>query len=112
MTFTIVFLTAIVALIVSKTKTIVLRNNLDKKNEKRVLISTVLLVLFIVTNATLPYPQSLYMFIGLGVIFTGIILSFNVIKKEVKRFLTLKTNDKILNVLFYTLLIAVVNIYL
>ena len=112
MTFTIVFLTAIISLILSKTRAIVLRNNLDAKNEKRVLITGVLLIIFLITNVTLPYPQSLYWFIGLGVVSIGVILSFNVLKREVKRFLSLNTKDKIVNVLFYSLLIVVTNIYL
>ncbi|MBO6879998.1 hypothetical protein [Winogradskyella sp.] len=112
MTFTIVFLTAIIALIVSKIRTIVLRNNLDDVNEKRLLITGGLLILFFVTSATLPYPESLYWFIGLGVVFTGVLLSFNVLKKEFKRFLKLRTKDKVVNVLFYSLFIVVTNIYL
>ncbi len=79
MTFTIVFLTVIIALIVSKTRAIVLRNNLDDISEKRLLITGGLLILFLITNVTLPYPESLYWFIGLGIVFTGIILSFNVL---------------------------------
>ena len=105
MTFTIVFLTVIIALIVSKTRAIVLRNNLDDLSEKRLLITGGLLILFLITNVTLPYPESLYWFIGLGIVFTGIILSFNVLKKEYKRFLSLSTKSKIVNVLFYSLLI-------
>jgi amino acid transporter len=112
MTFTIVFLTVIIALIVSKTRAIVLRNNLDDLSEKRLLITGGLLILFLITNVTLPYPESLYWFIGLGIVFTGIILSFNVLKKEYKRFLSLSTKSKIVNVLFYSLLIVVTNIYL
>ncbi|WP_370012491.1 hypothetical protein [Winogradskyella sp.] len=112
MTFTIVFLTVIIALIVSKTRAIVLRNNLDDISEKRLLITGGLLILFLITNVTLPYPESLYWFIGLGIVFTGIILSFNVLKKEYKRFLSLSTKSKIVNVLFYSLLIVVTNIYL
>ena len=112
MTFTIVFLTAITALIVSKIRAIVLRNNLYDVNEKRLLITGGLLILFLITNVTLPYPESLYWFIGLGIVFTGIILSFNVLKKEYKRFLSLSTKSKIVNVLFYSLLLVVTNIYL
>ncbi|WP_422106886.1 hypothetical protein [Winogradskyella sp.] len=112
MIFTLVFLTAVIALIVSKTKTIVLRNNLNPSNEKRVLIAGVLLVIFLITNATLPYPESLYWFIGLGVVFVSTVLTFNVLKKEMKRFLSLDAKDKIVNVLFYSLLIIVTNIYL
>jgi len=112
MTFTIVFLTLIIALIVSKLKTIVLRNNLDSKNEKRLLITGSLLVIFLITNATLPYPQSLYWFIALGVICTGSILSFNVVKTEIKRFMKLSAKDRFVNVLFYSLLLIVTNIYI
>jgi hypothetical protein len=112
MTFTIVFLTAIIALIVSKTRTIVLRNNLDSKSEKRVLITCSLIVLFLITNATLPYPQSLYWFIALGVVSTSSILSHTVIKREFKRFMALETQDRVVNVLFYSLLIIVTNLYI
>ncbi|WP_369998728.1 hypothetical protein [Winogradskyella sp.] len=105
-------MTVIIALIVSKTRAIVLRNNLDDISEKRLLITGGLLILFLITNVTLPYPESLYWFIGLGIVFTGIILSFNVLKKEYKRFLSLSTKSKIVNVLFYSLLIVVTNIYL
>ncbi|MEO1031274.1 MAG: hypothetical protein AAFX55_07700 [Bacteroidota bacterium] len=89
-----------------------MRNNLNPSNEKRVLIAGVLLVIFLITNATLPYPESLYWFIGLGVVFVSTVLTFNVLKKEMKRFLSLDAKDKIVNVLFYSLLIIVTNIYL
>jgi hypothetical protein len=112
MTFTIIFLTVIITFIASKTRTIVLRNNLDSTNEKRVLITSVLIILFLITNVTLPYPESLYWFMGLGVAFTGLILSYNVLKTEFKRFFTLNIKGKTLNVLFYSLLIVVTNIYL
>ncbi len=112
MTFTTVFLTTIIALIISKTRDIVLRNNLNAKKEKRLLIASILLILFLVTNATLPYPKSLYWFIGLGIVFTCSILTFGVIKKEFKRFMSLKTNEKIINVIFYSLAVIVTNIYL
>lgn len=112
MTFEIVFLSLIIALIISKTRAIVLRNNLDTKNEKRVLISGVLLALFFITNATLPYPQSLYWFIALGVTFTSFILSYNILRKEVHRFMELTAKSKVINVLFYSLLLVVTHIYL
>jgi len=112
MIFTLVFLTAIVALIVSKAKTIVLRNNLDTKSQERFLSTTILLVLFIVTNATLPYPQSLYWFFGLGVVFTSVFFSHKVLKTEFKRFLSLNLKDKIVDITFYSLVIIVTNIYL
>jgi hypothetical protein len=112
MTFTTVFLTSIIALIVSKTRDIVLRNNLNPKREKRLLIGSFLLILFLVTSSTLPYPESLYWFIGIGILFTCLVLSFSVIKREFKRFLSLKTSEKIINVLFYSLIVIVTNIYL
>ncbi|WP_111682463.1 hypothetical protein [Winogradskyella tangerina] len=112
MTFTIVFLSAIIALIISKTTSIVKRNNLSASSEKRVLIAGVLLTLFLLTNVTLPYPESLYWFIGLSVVFVSFILTFSVLKQELKRFLNLKLQDKIVNVLFYSLLLVVTNIYL
>ncbi|WP_299365976.1 hypothetical protein [Winogradskyella sp.] len=112
MIFTIVLLAAVIALIVSKINTILLRNNLSASSEKRVLIAGVLLILLLVTNVTLPYPESLYWFTGLSVVFVSIVLTFNVLKKEMKRFLSLDTKDKIVNVLFYSLLVVITNIYL
>jgi amino acid transporter len=112
MTFTTVFLVAIIALIIAKTRDIVLRNNLDAKKEKRLIIASILFILFLVTNATLPYPDSLYWFIGLGIVFSTAILSYDVIKKEFKRFMALETKDKLQNILFYSLLVVVTNIYL
>ncbi len=112
MIFTIVFLTAIIALIIAKTNAIVKRNNLNPSNEKRVLIAGVLLILFLITNATLPYPESLYWFIGLAVVFVSFILTFKVLKQEMKRFMAMGSKDKIVNVLFYSLVIIVTNIYL
>jgi len=111
MIFNIVFLVLIISLVIVKTRTIVLRNNVDPKNEKRILISGVLIVLFIITNATLPYPESLYWFIGLGVIFTSLILSYKILGSEFKRFIYLQPKDKIVNVLFYTLVVVVTSIY-
>lgn len=112
MTFEIIFLSVIIALIISKTRAVVLRNNLDTKSENRILISGVLLALFVITNATLPYPQSLYWFIALGVVSTTFILSFKTLKRELKRFISLDSKKKVVNVLFYSLLIVVTHIYL
>lgn len=112
MTFTTVFLIGIIVLIIAKTRDIVLRNNLDTKKEKRLLMASILLILFLVTNATLPYPESLYWFIGLGIVFTTSMLSYGVIKKEFTRFMALGTKEKVQNILFYSLLVAVTNIYL
>ena len=112
MIFTIIFLTAIIALIVSKTKAVVLRNKLNPSSEKRVLIAGFLVILFLITNVTLPYPESLYWFIGLSVVFVSVILTFSVLKKEMKRFLALTTKDKIVNTLFYSLLVVITTIYI
>lgn len=112
MIYTVVFLTALIAFIASKTRTIILRNNLDAKKAKRILIAGVLIALFLITSATLPYPESLYWFIVLGIVLTSIILSFDVLKIEVKRFISLSTKDKIVNVLFYSLLFVFTNFYL
>ncbi|WP_426431708.1 hypothetical protein ACPX19_04325 [Winogradskyella sp. HB-48] len=112
MTFTTVFLAAIIALIIRKTRDIVLRNNLDSKKEKHFVIASTLLILFLVTNATLPYPESLYWFIGMGIVSAISILSYSVIKKEFKRFIALNTKEKVQNILFYSLLVVVTNIYL
>ena len=112
MTFTLIFLTLIITFIVFKTRNIVLRNNLNSNNEKRVLITSVLIVLFLITNVTLPYPESLYWFIGLGVVATAFILSFPILKKEMKRFVALNTKNKIVNILFYSLLVVITNIFL
>lgn len=112
MIFTVLFLIAIITFIFSKTNTILLRNKLDTNNKKRILIASFLVVLFLITSVTLPYPESLYWFIGLGVVFVSLMLSFNVLKSEFKRFLSLNAKNKIVNVLFYSLLILVTNIYL
>ena len=112
MTYAIVFLIAITTLIITKLRAISLRNNLDSFSEKKLLVTASLTVIFLATNLTLPYPQSLYWFIILGIIAVGSILSFNVIKKEFHRFMELKPQDRVINVLFYGLLFVVTNIYI
>lgn len=110
MTFTIVFLTCITAFILFKIQTISKRHKLNTKVENRLVISGILLILFIVTNATLPYPESLYWFIVLGVLSVISVLSFEVIKKEFNRFKLLPVKERITNVMFYSLLITVTSI--
>ncbi len=112
MTYTIVFLIIITALIIIKLKAISLRNNLNSSSENRLLIPASLIIIFLATNLTLPYPQSLYWFIALGIIAVGIILSFDVVKKEYRRFTALKKRERIINVLFYGLLFVVTNLYI
>lgn len=112
MLLSIILLSILSAFILNKTRIISLRNNLDTKSDKRLIISSVLIIIFLITNITLPYPKSLYWFISLSVIFTVSVLSFDIIRSEYKRFKTLKLKDKVVNVLFYSLLVTVTNIYL
>lgn len=88
------------------------RNKLNAKNERQLFISSLLVILFLITNATLPYPDSLYWFVALGVLGVSLILSFSVLKKEFNRFKSLRIKDKLTNILFYTLLIVVTHIYI
>ena len=112
MSFTVVFLVIISSLIFLKLRDISLRNNLTVNSEKRLLISGSLVILFLITNATLPYPQSLYWFIFIGVMLIGSILCLDILKREALRFKNLKTKDLIMNVLFYSLFIIVTHIYI
>lgn len=111
MTFTIVFLTVITLFILFKIKTISERQQLSSKVEKRLFISGILLVLFIITNATLPYPESLYWFIVLGVLAVIGVLSFDVLKKELHRFKLLSLKERVTNVAFYGLLVTVTTLF-
>lgn len=112
MIFTITFLVIMASLIFKKLIDISKRNKLNSGAEKRLLSAGGLLILFYITHITLPYPQSLYWFIFLGVILLGSILCFNIIKVEIKRFKTLGFKEQIKNVLFYSLFIMVTHIYL
>lgn len=112
MLLSITILSILSTFILNKTRSISIRNNLNAKSEKRLVISSVLIIIFLITNLTLPYPKSLYWFIGLGVIFTVSVLSFDILGSEYKRFKTLEFKDKVVNFLFYSLLFAVTNIYL
>lgn len=112
MILTVSILSLLSAFILNKTRVISLRNNLNAKSEKRLIISSVLIILFLITNVTLPYPKSLYWFLVLGVIFVGSVLSFGTLKSEFNRFQKLELKDKVINVLFYSLLFTITNIYL
>jgi hypothetical protein len=112
MTFTIIFLVIISSLIFSKLKDVSLRNNLNGTDEKRLLIAGGLVILFLITNVTLPYPQSLYWFLFLGVILVGSVLCSHIIKKELIRFKNLDAKDRILNVVFYSLFVVVTHLYI
>jgi 4-hydroxybenzoate polyprenyltransferase len=76
------------------------RHNLTGNGEKRLLISGGLVVLFLITNATLPYPQSLYWFIFLSVLLTSVVLCRDILKIETSRFKNLKVKDRIMNIVF------------
>lgn len=110
MTFTVIFLTIITALILIKIKTLSIRHKLNANSEQRLLISGILLILFLITNATLPYPESLYWFIVLGVLAVTSILSFEVVKKEFTRFKLLSLKERVINITFYSLLVTVTSI--
>jgi hypothetical protein len=89
-----------------------LRNNLSDKSESRLLIAGGLVVLFLITNATLPYPQSLYWFLFLGVLLVGSVLCLDILKKEALRFKNLKTKEVVVNVLFYSLFAVTTQLYI
>ena len=112
MIFSIIFIAIISSLILAKLRDVSVRNNLNLKSEKRLLVAGGLLILFLITNITLPYPQSLYWFLLLGVILIGSVLCLDILKKEIVRFKNLKTKDMLVNVLFYSLFIIVTNLYI
>ncbi len=112
MTFSIVFCILISTIIISKVRDIIRRNALDIRNQRGLLITSGLAILFLITNLTMPYPQSLYWFIMLGIIFTGSILSFKIMKKEYGRLRHMQPKAICVNVLFYTLLFVVTSIYI
>jgi len=89
-----------------------LRNNLEGTDEKRLVIAGGLVILFLITNTTLPYPQSLYWFLALGVLLIGSVLCSHIVKKEFNRFKKLSTKDRIQNFVFYSLFIVVTHLYI
>ena len=112
MTFTTLFITAISSLLFIKLRTISLRNNLNPMEDKRLIISASLIILFLITKVTLPYPDSLYWFIVLGVFLTSFAICYDIVKLELARFKALKVENKILNVLFYSLFIVVTHLFI
>jgi len=82
------------------------------KDEKRLLVAGGLVILFLITNITLPYPQSLYWFLFLGIILISFVLCRGIIKKESLRFKSLNTKDMTVNVAFYGLFIIVTHLYI
>ena len=112
MNLTIVFLMLISSLIFFKLRDISLRNNLSIKSERRLLVAGGLFVLFLITNATLPYPQSLYWFLFLGVLLVGSVLCLDILKKEALRFKNLKKKEVVVNILFYSLFLVISQLYI
>jgi len=112
MNLTLLFLIFVSLLILFKTKEVIRRNNLSEKKEKLLLTIISLIVILMVTNITLPYPQSLYWFLSIGLITSISIFFSSVIKHEYKRFSNLTLKDRILDGLFYCLLIITFNIYI
>lgn len=112
MTSTIVFLAIISSLIFLKLNDISSRNKLNTKSENRLLIAGGLVSLFLITNTTLSYPESLYWFLALSVLLIGAILCLDVLKSEALRFKNLKLRDRIMNVLFYGFFIISIHLYL
>jgi len=108
----IIFISVIVAFITIKLKDISIRQKLNESKERRLLLSGGLIMLFLLSSAVLPFPQSLYWFIVLGLFFTVVLISFDIIKLEWKRQLLLPVKDRVINVLFYSLLFTFINIYL
>lgn len=112
MVYDLIFISVIVAFITIKLKDISLRQNLNTNKERRLLLSGGLVILFLMSTAVLPFPQSLYWFIVLGILFTVCLVSFDIIKLEWKRLLRLNKKDRLVNLLFYSLLIVFINIFI
>lgn len=112
MVFSIVFLAVIITLLFSKLKDISLRNKLNTQEDKRLIIAGMLIVLFLTSSILLPYPESIYWFAFIGVILTGFILCFDILKAEMRRFEKLNVKDKLTNILFYSLMVIVIHIYI
>jgi len=108
---TIIFISIIIGLIIIKMGDISKRNNLQAKDEKKLVMAGALLILFLITNVTLPYPKSLYWFMFISVILVGCLLCMKILKIEAKKFKKLKFRDQVLNVLFYSLFFVVIHIY-
>ena len=112
MTFTIFLTAVVIALIFIKMRDIAKRNNLKPNAEKRLVTAGILLILFLVTNVTLPYPQSLYWFIFSSITVIGIVLCKDIARKEYTRFKNLSRKKMIMNVVFYSLFVVVTHLYI
>jgi hypothetical protein len=112
MTYDIIFIALIVAFLTVKLKDISLRHQLNESKERRLLLSGGLVILFLMASLLIPFPQSLYWFIVLGIVFTVVLVAFDIIKLEWQRLLRLKPKDRVINILFYSLLAVVVNLFI
>lgn len=112
MLFKVIFISALIALLLVKIKDISLRQNLNTFKERRLLLSGGLLILFLITSLLFPYPDSIYWFIVSAVLLVASSVSFDIMKIEIKRLNTLRKKDRILNVLFYSLIIVTTALYL
>ena len=112
MIYELIFTSTIVMLITIKLKDISLRHKLSASKERRLLLSGGLVILFLLSSVFLPFPESLYWFIVLGLSFTVILISLDIIKLELKRQRTLPIQERVTNLLFYSLFIVFVTIWI
>ena len=112
MVYNLIFISTIVAFITIKLKDISLRQNLNNDKERRLLLSGGLVILFLMSSAVLPFPESLYWFLVLGILFTICLISFDIVKMEWRRFLKLEKKKRVINVLFYSLLVVYTTIFI
>lgn len=112
MIYELIFISTIVALISIKLKDISLRHKLSSNKERRLLLSGGLVILFLLSTVFFPFPESLYWFIVLGLSFAVILMSLDIIKLELMRQRTLPVQKRVTNLLFYTLFIVFVNIWI
>jgi len=108
----IIFISIIVAFITIKLKDISVRQQLNQNKERRLILSGGLVVLFLLSSLTFPFPQSLYWFIVLGILFLVVLISSDIVKLEWRRQLSLPFKERIINLSFYSLLFVFINIYI
>ncbi len=83
------------------------RNPLSQLDKIKFGFSAGLIVAFIVITKILPFPESLYWFVFITILALSVLLSLKVVRLELKRFWTLSRKDRVINILYYPLLIAV-----
>ncbi|MFT4781727.1 MAG: hypothetical protein ACJAZK_002636 [Psychroserpens sp.] len=100
----------LVSLLIFKVIDCVKRNNLNKLEKIKFTISSLLIVAYVSTGYFLNYPDSLYWFIFLVVIILSFSLSSKLVREEFKRYLTLSNNNKVINVFYYSLVLASISV--